>query len=65
VTCDILFDIKLTSVISQGSNIFQISINFKKIILKLCVLSAALAWNGNQVVILKGSNSNKKNVRNV
>ena len=38
----------------------QLSINFKKIILKFLILSVALALNGNQSVLCKGNNSNNK-----
>ena len=51
-----LFAIKLTSIIYK----VQISVNFKKIILKFLILYVALALNGNQFVLCKGNNSNNK-----
>jgi hypothetical protein len=43
----------------------QISINFKKFILNSFVLSVALAWNGNYLVLHKGDNSYSNNLKGV
>jgi hypothetical protein len=42
----------------QGIYKVQMSINFKKIILKFVFLSVAVAWNRNHFILHKGNNSN-------